>query len=143
AGDRDAGAKRERGLRRLEDAVACQAIQRIPVHGIRRAVVLPHHDDRVRVLVLDALDAPFNRDALAPVVGKRVAVMGERRGPGCEIESRRESSKASFHTALQRSEPMLPVYYEQGSGPPGQPVPGSETDGTRTITAGASVGRST
>src|SRR5688572_5319284 len=62
-GDRDAGAKRERALRRFEDAVARQAIQRIPVHGIRRAVLLPYHDDRVRVLVLDALDAPLNRDA--------------------------------------------------------------------------------
>src|SRR4030095_16978343 len=98
AGDRDAGAKRERALRRLEDAVARQAIQRQPVHGIRRAVVLPHHNDRVRVLVLDALDAPFSRDALAPVVDKRVAVMGEHRGRGCEIERHRESCKASFHT---------------------------------------------
>src|SRR6185295_2146941 len=95
--DRDAGAERERALRRLEDAIARQAIRRHPVHGIQRAVVLPHHKDRVRVLVLDALDAPCNRDALAPVVEKRVAVVGVGGGRGGDYIYRRRESQ-SFHS---------------------------------------------
>jgi hypothetical protein len=46
-----------------------------------------------------------------------VAVMGERRRRGGEIESRRERSKASFHTALQRSELLLPVCHRPFSAP--------------------------
>jgi hypothetical protein len=54
-----------------------------------------------------------------------VAVMGGRRGRGCEAESRRERFKASFHAALQRSEPTLPVYYEQAGGKSPRAQPGA------------------
>jgi hypothetical protein len=77
----------------------------------------------VRLVVFDLFDSPLDRQRFAPVVSKRVAVVGGggRRG-GDYIYSRREGLAVSWHsgTPLRRSgrhahgiEAMLRVYYRR------------------------------
>ena len=74
-----------------------------PVDGIRRAVVQSENDHGVRVLPLDALDAPLDRDALALIVEIGMAVM-RMRGGRCHADSRCQNHQISFHAGgLQRS----------------------------------------
>src|SRR5262245_7711703 len=116
--DGDAGSKDQRFLRRVEQAVPLQAPRWRPVNGPERSVVQSEKDMAVRLVVFDLFDFPLDRQRFAPVVGKRVAVVGVSGGRyGDNIHGHREDQ--SFHGTAHGIEPTLPVHYSGSKRAPG------------------------
>src|SRR5262249_30288522 len=95
--DNDARSRHQRGSRGTGFADTRQYLQRGPLGRICRAVVHLENDQDVRVPPLGAFDSPLDRDFLALIVEKRMAVMRVCGGPGAYTDSRYQMNHhASF-----------------------------------------------